>query len=36
LPKDKQLQKQVEKEMKHWRNKKDWRGEHHSQKNKGN
>ena len=29
------LLKKLKKQVKHWRNKKDWTGEHHSQKSKG-
>ncbi len=35
-PEDKQLQQQLEKQVKHLEKKKTWKGEHHSQKNKGN
>ena len=33
---DKQLQQQLEKQVKHLEKKKNWKGEHHSQKHKGN
>lgn len=35
-PEDKNLQQQLEKQVKHLEKKKNWKGEHHSQKNKGN
>lgn len=35
-PADKQLQQQLEKQVKHLEKKKGWKGEHHSQKHKGN
>lgn len=35
-PAEKQLQQQLEKQVKHWKKKKDWGGENHSQKHKGN
>ena len=35
-PEDKQLQQQLEKQVKHLEKKKNWKGEHHSQKSKGN
>lgn len=35
-PEDKQLQQQLEKQVKHWEKKKGWKGEQHSQKHKGN
>lgn len=35
-PQDKQLQQQLEKQVKHLEKKKNWKGEHHSQKHKGN
>ena len=35
-PEDKKLQQQLEKQVKHLEKKKNWNGEHHSQKNKGN
>jgi hypothetical protein len=34
-PAEKQLQQQLEKQVKHWKKKKDWGGENHSQKHKG-
>jgi hypothetical protein len=33
---DKQLQQQLEKQVKHLEKKKGWKGENHSQKHKGN
>ena len=35
-PEDKQLQQQLEKQVKHLEKKKGWKGENHSQKHKGN
>lgn len=35
-PEDKKLQQQLEKQVKHLEKKKNWKGENHSQKNKGN
>ncbi len=35
-PDDKKLLKKLQREIAHWRKKKDWTGENHSQKNKGN
>lgn len=35
-PEDKQLQQQLEKQVKHLEKKKNWKGENHSQKSKGN
>ncbi|MFZ4633269.1 MAG: hypothetical protein ACOYNO_03575 [Saprospiraceae bacterium] len=33
---DKKLQQELERQVKHWERKKGWKGENHSQKNKGN
>ncbi len=35
-PEDKKLLKKLQRELEHWRMKKDWNGENHAQKNKGN
>lgn len=33
---DKELLNKLDKKVEHWRKKKDWKGEHHAQKHKGN
>jgi len=35
-PEDKSMLEKLRDQMKHWKKKKDWSGEQHSQKNKGN